>query len=494
LSRKGTEALANTLQVNGIRALPYHAGLEKEVRTKTQDKFLMEEIEVIVATIAFGMGIDKPDIRYVIHYDIPKSLEGYYQETGRAGRDGREGQCIAFFSEHDIHKFEKFNKNKPVSEVEINRQLVQEVLTYCESSVCRRKILLHYFGEKYEQENCGNCDNCLHPKAKFEGRDDVALLLDAILQMKEKFKANHVVNVLTGTMAHAIKQYKHHQLEIFGKGAEDDNKDEKYWMAVIRQASVAGLLSKDVENYGLLKVTKEGRKFLDKPVSFMLSRDHDYEKPEEEDEEEIMLAGGKEVAALDETLYDMLKDLVKKIAKEKKLPPYVIFSDTSLAEMATLYPITIDEIAKISGVGPGKAQRYGKSFADMIAKYVKENEIERTQDMVVKSTVNKSGLKVYIIQSIDRKLNLEDIAEAKGLTMKELIDELESIISSGTRINIAYYIDRIITNDRQQIVYYYFRNSESDSIENAIKELSEDDFTEEEIRLMRIKFISEFGN
>ena len=492
LSRKQTEALASTLQANGIRALPYHAGLEKDIRSKTQDQFLMEDIEVICATIAFGMGIDKPDVRFVMHYDIPKSLEGYYQETGRSGRDGGEGRCIAFYSEADIQKLEKFLKGKPVAEQEINRQLIQEVVTYSESSVCRRKTLLHYFGEKYEEENCGNCDNCTNPKKKFEGKDEVTLLLDAILEMKEKFKTNHVVNVLTGTLTSFIKQYKHHELEIFGKGAEDD-KDEKFWNAVVRQVHVAGFLSKDIENYGLLKVTKEGRKFIDKPVSFMLTKDHDFENPEGEDDEAIV-AGGQGGGALDQTLYKMLKDLVKQVSKKEKLQPWTIFQETCLSEMATNYPTTVDEVAKISGVGPGKAQRYGKPFAELIAKYVKENEIERPQDLIVKSVVNKSGLKVFLIHNIDRKLDLEVIADSKGLSIKQLIGELEAIVSSGTRVNIGYYIDEVIDDDMQAAIYEYFRKADSDSVEKALKELGEDEFDEEDVRLMRIKFISEFSN
>ncbi|MFI5163730.1 MAG: RecQ family ATP-dependent DNA helicase, partial [Bacteroidia bacterium] len=491
LSRKQTEALASTLQVNGIRAVPYHAGLEKDIRSKTQDQFLMEDVEVIVATIAFGMGIDKPDVRFVMHYDIPKSLEGYYQETGRSGRDGGEGHCIAFYSEADIQKLEKFLKGKPVAEQEINKQLIQEVVTFAESSVCRRKTLLHYFGEVYETENCGNCDNCTNPKKKFEGKDDVELLLDAILEMKEKFKAKHVVQVLTGTLTSFIKQYKHHELEIFGKGAEDD-KDERYWNAVIRQAHVVGLLSKDIENYGLLKVTKEGKKFLEKPSSFMLTKDHDFEITEDDDE--AIVAGGNGGAALDQTLYKMLKDLVKQVSKKEKLQPWIIFQENCLSEMATTYPTTVDEIAKVSGVGPGKAQRYGKPFAALIAKYVKDNDIERPQDMIVKSTVNKSGLKVFLIQAIDRKLSLEDLADAKGLTMKQVVSELESIVSAGTRVDIAHYIDEVMDDDRQDAIYEYFREAESDSVEEAMKELGEDEFDEDEVRLVRIKFISEIGN
>jgi len=492
LSRKQTEALASTLNVNGIRAVPYHAGLEKDIRSKTQDQFLMEDVEVIVATIAFGMGIDKPDVRFVMHYDIPKSLEGYYQETGRSGRDGGEGHCIAFYSEADIQKLEKFLKGKPVAEQEINRQLIQEVVTYSESSVCRRKTLLHYFGEKYEQENCGNCDNCTNPKKKFEGRDDVELLLEAIIEMKEKFKTKHVVQVLTGTLTSFIKQYKHNELEIFGKGSEDD-KDEKYWNAVVRQAHVVGLLSKDIDNYGLLKVTKDGRKFLEKPTSFMLTKDHDFTKPEDDDDDTIV-AGGNGEGALDAELYKLLKDLVKQVSRKEKLQPWIIFQETCLSEMATTYPTTVDEVAKVSGVGPGKAQRYGKPFADLIAKYVKDNNIERPQDMIVKSTVNKSGLKVFLIKSIDRQLSLEDIADAKGLSMKELIGELESIVSAGTRVNIGHYVDEVIDDDVQDAIYEYFREAETDSVEDALKKLGEDEFDEEDVRLVRIKFISELGN
>lgn len=492
LSRKQTEALAGMLNVNGIRALPYHAGLEKDVRAKTQDQFLMEEIDVICATIAFGMGIDKPDVRFVMHYDIPKSLEGYYQETGRSGRDGGEGRCIAFYSDADVQKLEKFLKSKPVAEQEINKQLIQEVVTYSESSVCRRKTLLHYFGEQYDEENCNNCDNCLYPKKKFEGKDDVLLLLKSIVEMKEKFKSTHVVHVLMGTLTSFIKQYKHHELDIFGAGAED-NKDEKYWNAVIRQAHVVGLLSKDVDNYGLLKVTKEGRKFIEKPTSFMLTKDHDFQKADEDEDDEIV-ASGNGGSALDQTLYNMLKDLVKQVAKKHKLPPYVIFSENSLSEMATNYPITVEEISKVSGVGPGKAQRYGDVFANTIAKYVKDNDIERDQDLVVKSLANKSALKVALIQAIDRKLGLDAIAESKGLSLKELIGELESIVASGTRVNITNYINEVIDEDKQDDIYEYLRESEVDSITEALKELGEDQYTEEEVRLVRIKFISEFGN
>ncbi len=492
LSRKKVEEIAETLQVNGIRALPYHAGLDAPVRAETQDKFLMEDIDVIVATIAFGMGIDKPDVRFVIHHDIPKSLEGYYQETGRSGRDGGEGKCIVFYSYDDIQKLEKFMKGKPVAEQEIGKQLLAETVSYAESSVCRRRTLLHYFGETYNRDNCGSCDNCLHPKQKFEGKDDVALVIDAVLEVKEKFKARHICSVLTGTTTSAVKSYRHHELEIFGKGLEDD-KDERYWNAVVRQAIIAGFLEKDIETYGTLHVTKEGKKFLDKPRSIMIARDHNYDEGGDDDEE-IMLGGADRGAGADETLFKMLKALVVKEAKKFKLPPYVVFQETSLAEMAIQYPITMEELTRITGVGTGKAQKYGKPFIDLIAKYVKENDIERAQDMVVKSVVNKSGLKVHIIQNIDRKMSLNDIARSKGITFSVFLDELEAIVSSGTKVNINYYIDEMIDEEKRDEMYEYFKESETDSVPDALKELGEDRFEEQEVRLMRIKFISDFGN
>lgn len=493
LSRKKVEEIAETLKVNGIKALPYHAGLDASVRAKTQDRFLMEDIDVIVATIAFGMGIDKPDVRYVIHHDVPKSLEGYYQETGRSGRDGGEGKCIAFYSYDDIAKLEKFMKGKPVAEQEIGRQLLLETVSYAETSMCRRKFLLHYFGESYNEENCKNCDNCKHPKTKFEGMDDVALVLETALDVKEKFKLKHIAQVLMGVTNATIKSYKHHELEIFGKGCEDD-KDEKYWTAVIRQAVVAGLLTKDIENYGLLKVSREGRSFLKKPYSIMITRDHDYEGAEGSDDDVETEGAHKAGTGADPNLFAMLKDLCKQIARQKNLPPYVIFQEVSLEEMAIQYPIKMEELTRITGVGAGKAQKYGKPFLELIAKYVEENEIERAEDMVVKSIVNKSGLKVYIIQSIDRKLQLRDIAKAKNISQNDLIKEIESIVHSGTRVNLNYYIDEVVDEDKQEDIYDYFKNSSSDSIEEAVAELGEDDYTEEEIRLMRIKFISEYGN
>ena len=488
LSRKKVEELAETFQLNGINALPYHAGMESSVRSKTQDQFLMEDIDVIVATIAFGMGIDKPDIRFVIHYDIPKSLEGYYQETGRAGRDDGEGQCIAFYSYNDIQKFEKFMQGKPVAEQEIGRQLLMETVSYAESSVCRRKLLLHYFGEKYHEHNCKTCDNCLHPKEKFEGKDYVVQALNAVLTVYQRFKIDHIANILSGNADSAIKSYKHHKLPIFGSGKE---KGRHFWNAVLRQSLIAQFLQKDIENYGLLKITDKGKEFIEKPSSFMLTHDHDYDKMNEEESQNIAARQG----GADKELISILKDLRKRIAKKNNLPPFVIFQEPSLEDMAIQYPVSVEEMQNITGVGIGKAKRYGKEFIELIKQYVEEKDIIRPNDMIVKSVINKSGLKVSIIQSIDRKMPLTDIADAKKISIEELLTEIEAIVHSGTKINLDYYINEVIDEDKQDDIYEYFREeAESESVQEALNELGEDEYSEEEIRLMRIKFMSEMGN